>query len=225
MDQEKSDVVYGRRQKRDVEKWFKRWSADIFYRTLEYLSDTEIPRDTGDFRLVSRRVIDVLNQMPERDRFIRGLIAWIGFKQVPFYYDKAQRFAGETKYSLSKMMALAADALTGFSIAPLRLASAVGGLAGLIAILLFAYTVIGYAFFDVVHGWPSIMGTILLFASIQMFFMGIIGEYLGRLFIQSKNRPLYVVREIRRHERPVPQKGLIVAGNPMKLPHSDTATG
>ena len=120
MDREKSDVVYGRRRKRDVENWFKRWSAALFYRVLEYLSDTKIPRDTGDFRLVRRRVIDVLNKMPEHDRFIRGMIAWIGFKQVAFDYDRAQRFAGETKYSLGKMTALAADAFTGFSIAPLR---------------------------------------------------------------------------------------------------------
>ena len=145
------------------------------------------PHDAGDFRLVHRRVIDVLNQMPERHRFIRGMIASIGFKQVPFDYDIAPRFAGKTKYSLSKMTALAADAFTGFSIAPLRLASVIGALSGIIAILLFIYTLVGYAFLDTVHGWASIMGAILLFGSIQMFLLGIIGEYLGRLFIQSKN--------------------------------------
>jgi glycosyltransferase involved in cell wall biosynthesis len=214
MDREKSDVVYGRRKKRrDVESSFKRYSATVFYRALEYLSDTKIPHNAGDFRLVHRRVIDVLNQMPERDRFIRGMIASIGFKQVPFDYDVAPRFAGETKYSLSKMAALAADAFTGFSIAPLRLASVIGALSGIIAILLLIYTLVGYAFLDTVHGWTSIMGVILLFGSIQMFLLGIIGEYLGRLFIQSKNRPLYVVRQIRRRERPVAQKPSIVACN------------
>jgi dolichol-phosphate mannosyltransferase len=214
MDREKSDVVYGRRKKRrDVESSFKRYSATVFYRALEYLSDTKIPHNAGDFRLVHRRVIDVLNQMPERDRFIRGMIASIGFKQVPFDYDVAPRFAGETKYSLSKMAALAADAFTGFSIAPLRLASVIGALSGIIAILLLIYTLVGYAFLDTVHGWTSIMGVILLFGSIQMFLLGIIGEYLGRLFIQSKNRPLYVVRKIRRRERPVAQKPSIVACN------------
>src|SRR5262249_13001951 len=214
MDREKSDIVYGRRRKtRDVENLFKRYGATVFYRALEYLSDTKIPHDAGDFRLVHRRVIDVLNQMPERHRFIRGMIAWSGFKQVPFDYDMAPRFAGETKYSFSKMTALAADAFTGFSIAPLRLASVIGALSGLIAILLLIYTLIGYVFLDTVHGWPSIMGVILLFASIQMFFLGIIGEYLGRLFIQSKNRPLYIVRQVRRQEQPAAQKRSIVGIN------------
>ena len=214
MDREKSDVVYGRqKKKREVENLFKRYSATVFYRALEYLSDTKIPHDAGDFRLVHRRVIDVLNQMPERDRFIRGMIASIGFKQVPFDYDVAPRFAGETKYSLSKMAALAADAFTGFSIAPLRLASVIGALSGIIAILLLIYTLVGYVLLDTVHGWTSIMGVVLLFGSIQMFLLGIIGEYLGRLFIQSKNRPLYVVRQIRRRERPVAQKPSIVACN------------
>jgi polyisoprenyl-phosphate glycosyltransferase len=212
MDKEKSDVVYGRRRKkRDDISLFKRYSATVFYRVLDYLSDTKIPRDAGDFRLVHRRVVDVLNQMPERHRFIRGMIAWLGFKQVPFDYDVAPRFAGETKYSLSKMAALAADAFTGFSIAPLRLASVIGALSGLIGILLLIYTLVAYAFLDTVHGWASILGAILLFGSIQMFFLGIVGEYLGRLFIQSKNRPLYVIRQIRRPERPVAQKASIIA--------------
>jgi dolichol-phosphate mannosyltransferase len=214
MDREKSDVVYGRRRKkRDDKNLFKRYSATVFYCVLEYLSDTKVPHDAGDFRLVHRRVIDVLNRMPERHRFIRGMIAWLGFRQVPFDYDMAPRFAGETKYSLSKMTALAADAFTGFSIAPLRLASVIGALSGLIAILLFIYTLVAYAFLDTVHGWASILGAILLFGSAQMFFLGIIGEYLGRLFIQSKNRPLYVVRQIRRQEQPAAQKRSIIAGN------------
>jgi polyisoprenyl-phosphate glycosyltransferase len=198
MDRENADVVYGRRRRRQGENWFKRATAAIFYRVFASLSETEFPLDAGDFRLVQRRVIAVLNQMPEHHRFIRGMISWIGFKQVPFDYDRAPRLTGKTKYPSSKMMALAFDAITGFSILPLRLASVIGALAGMIAILLFVYTLVRYLSGETVAGWSSIMAGMLLFASIQMFFLGIIGEYLGRLFIQSKNRPLYVVREIRR---------------------------
>jgi polyisoprenyl-phosphate glycosyltransferase len=200
MDRDNADVVYGRRRQRPGENWLKRSTAAIFYRILAYLSETEVPLDAGDFRLVRRRVIDVLNQMPERHRFIRGMISWIGFNQVPFDYDRAPRLAGKTNYSSSKMVGLAIDAITAFSISPLRLASVIGVLTGVIAILLFAYTLLSYLSSDVVHGWSSIMGAILLFGSVQMFFLGIIGEYLGRLYIQSKNRPLYVVREVRRKD-------------------------
>jgi dolichol-phosphate mannosyltransferase len=200
MDRDDADVVYGRRRRRSGESWLKRSSAALFYRILGYLSDTELPPDAGDFRLVRRRVIDVLNQMPERHRFIRGMISWIGFKQVPFDYDRAPRLAGKTKYGWSKMIALGTDAITAFSISPLRFASVIGLLTGVIAVVLFAYTLLSYLSNSVVHGWSSLMGTILLFGSVQMFFLGIIGEYLGRLYIQSKNRPLYVVRQVRRND-------------------------
>jgi dolichol-phosphate mannosyltransferase len=200
MDRDNADVVYGRRRQRSGENWSKRATAAMFYRVLGYLSETEVQLDAGDFRLVRRRIIDVLNQMPERHRFIRGMISWIGFKQVPFDYDRAPRFAGKTKYQWSNMIALAVDAITAFSISPLRLASLIGVFTGVIAILLFAYTLLAYLLSDVVHGWPSIMAVVLLFGSVQMFFLGIIGEYLGRLYIQSKNRPLYVVRKVRRND-------------------------
>ena len=200
MDRDNADVVYGRRRQRRGENLPKRATAAMFYRVIGYLSETEVPLDAGDFRLVRRRIIDVLNQMPERHQFIRGMISWIGFKQVPFDYDRAPRFAGKTKYPWSKMITLALDAITAFSISPLRFASVIGVLTGVTAILLFAYTLLAYLSSDVVHGWPSIMGAILLFGSVQMFFLGIIGEYLGRLYIQSKNRPLYVVRKVRRND-------------------------
>lgn len=198
MEREKADVVYGRRRVREGETAFKKATAAMFYRVLGWLAEVDIPPDTGDFRLMSRRILDVLNAMPEQHRFIRGMISWIGFRQVPLYYDRAARFAGETKYPLKKMIRFAVDAITGFSISPLRLASVFGAATGGVAVLLFVYTLIAYLADSTVRGWSSIMGTVLLFGSAQMVVLGIMGEYLGRLYMQSKNRPLYIIAETRR---------------------------
>ncbi|MBN2751253.1 MAG: glycosyltransferase family 2 protein [Rhodospirillaceae bacterium] len=202
MKKEGADVVYGQRRQRAGETWFKRASAAAFYRFLGCVAEVDIPADTGDFRLMTRRITDTLNAMPEQHRFIRGMVSWIGYRQVPFLYDRAARFAGETKYPLRKMLRFAVDAITGFSISPLRLASLAGAITGGLAILLLVYTLISWVTDDTVRGWSSIMGTILLFGSVQMFVLGIMGEYLGRLYLQSKGRPLFLIADICHAQEP-----------------------
>ncbi|MFL0585445.1 glycosyltransferase family 2 protein [uncultured Sphingomonas sp.] len=196
MARENADVVYAVRRKRAGETLFKKATAAAFYRLLDRLTDTPIPLDTGDFRLMSRRALDALLSLPEQARFIRGMVAWIGFRQVPFPYDRAERHAGETNYPLSKMLRLAFDAVTGFSTAPLRFAShASVALAGLALLLLF-YIAWGYFEGNPVQGWTSTMLVVTVLSAVQMFVLGMIGEYLGRLYIESKRRPLYLVADI-----------------------------
>jgi len=191
-----ADVVYGVRKSRRGETAFKRATAHGFYRLLSRATDVDIPLDAGDFRLMSRRALDVLLAMPEQARFIRGMVAWIGFKQVPFAYDRAERLAGETKYPLGKMVRFAFDALTGFSSAPLKLASNVGiGLSiGSLALILY----IAYAWVSgqSIQGWTSLMLIVVVIGAVQMFVLGLMGEYIGRLYNESKRRPLYVVQEV-----------------------------
>ncbi len=191
-----ADVVYAVRRDRAGESMAKRASAKLFYRILARLTDTDIPLDTGDFRLMSRRALDALLAMPEQARFIRGMVAWIGFKQVPIIYNRAERLAGETKYPFSKMLALAFDAITGFSTAPLRFASHLGlWLVGL-SMLLLAYIFYGWASGDAVQGWTSTMLIVVMLGAAQMFVLGMIGEYLGRLYMEAKKRPTYIVAEV-----------------------------
>lgn len=193
------DVVYGKRDQRAGETAFKRLSASLFYRLLSYLSDTEIPRDVGDFRLMSHRVLEQFKNMPEQHRFIRGMIAWVGFKQEAYSYQRAPRFAGETKYPLHKLVAFAFDAITSFSIKPLRISLLFAmfgvGLAGLLAL----YAI--YAHFTqstMVTGWASLATIITFFASLQLICIGVIGEYIGRTYIQVKKRPLFIIRDVLR---------------------------
>lgn len=196
MTTQKADVVYAVRRKREGESWFKKTSASMFYRILARLTDVDIPLDTGDFRLMSRRALDAFLSLPEQARFIRGMVAWIGFKQIPFPYDRAERFGGETHYPLSKMLGLAFDAITGFSTAPLRWASHAGlALVG-IASLLLIYTLWGWLSGSAIQGWTSMMIVVVLLGAAQMFVLGMIGEYLGRLYMEVKRRPLYLVSEI-----------------------------
>jgi len=196
MAREGADVVYAVRRKREGETAFKKLTAALFYRMLDRLTDTAIPLDTGDFRLMSRRALDAFLSLPEQARFIRGMVAWIGFRQVPFPYDRAERHAGETHYPLSKMLRLAFDAVTGFSTAPLRWAShASVALAGISLLLLF-YIAWGYFRGHPVAGWTSTMLVVVVLSAAQMFVLGMIGEYLGRLYIESKRRPLYLVADI-----------------------------
>jgi dolichol-phosphate mannosyltransferase len=191
-----ADVVYAVRRKRAGETMFKKATAAAFYRMLTRLTDTDIPLDTGDFRLMSRRALDAFLALPEQARFIRGMVAWIGFKQVPFLYDRAERHAGETNYPLAKMMRLAFDAVTGFSTAPLRFASHASVLLAGLSLLLLFYIAWGYFEGDPVQGWTSTMLVVVVLSAVQMFVLGMIGEYLGRLYVESKRRPLYLVADV-----------------------------
>jgi len=198
IDREGAEVVYGQRISREGESWHKKATASLFYRLLGRITELPIPVDTGDFRLMTRRALLVLQSMPEQHRFIRGMVSWIGFRQVPFHYNRAQRFAGETKYPMRKMLRLAVDAITGFSTQPLRLSLHFAIVLGLISAALLVYTFISWLYFDAVAGWSSLMAVMLILGSAQMLFLGIIGEYLGRLYMQSKHRPLFVIAEIAR---------------------------
>jgi polyisoprenyl-phosphate glycosyltransferase len=191
------DVVYGVRTEREGETAFKLWTAKLFYRLIGKLSDTEIPLDTGDFRLMGRRVVDALLAMPERDRFVRGMVSWLGFSQAAVPYRRAARTAGVTKFSVFKMMRFATDGIVSFSILPLRLATWVGFAASGIAILGILITVIErlMGVEGLVKGWASILVAVLFIGGVQLICMGIIGEYIGRIYGETKRRPLYVVRE------------------------------
>jgi glycosyltransferase involved in cell wall biosynthesis len=191
-----ANVVYGRRIDRRGESRFKVRSAHFFYRLLDRLTDIEVPVDTGDFRLMDRKTLDVLQSMPEHYRFIRGMVAWIGMRQEEIPYERDERFAGGTKYPFRKMIGFAVDAITGFSLAPLRLAffMALGFL--LAAFLCMIYILAGYFFFDTVRGWAGILFLFLVFTSAQLICTAIIGEYVGRTYVQTKNRPLFVVKEL-----------------------------
>ena len=181
-----------------------RRTAKLFYRLLSRATDTKIPVDTGDFRLISRRALDVFLSMPEQARFIRGMVAWLGFRQVPLPYDRDERFAGTTNYPFRKMLRFALDALTSFSSTPLKLASHAGLLLSIGSVLLIVYILAGWLSGKAVEGWTSLMLVVVALGAVQMFVLGVMGEYLGRLYSQSKQRPLYIVSDIRgaRSERP-----------------------
>jgi dolichol-phosphate mannosyltransferase len=199
MDRQRADVVYAVRRARAGETAFKRGTAKLFYRLLSRLAEIEIPRDTGDFRLMSRRALDALLSLPEQARFIRGMVAWVGFRQVPIAYDRAERHAGQSKYPLSKMVRFALDAVTGFSTAPLRMASHIGLWLVAASALLVAYIAVGFLSGSAIQGWTSLMLVVVVLGAVQMFVLGMIGEYLGRLYMESKHRPLYIVAEIAGH--------------------------
>lgn len=191
-----ADVVYGQRGSRKGESWLKLTTASSFYRLLGWMASVEIPADTGDFRLMTRRVADLLLSMPERDRFLRGMVSWIGGRQVPLVYERDERFAGETKYSYAKLFRLALDAITGFSTRPLRLASWAGLFTSLVAVCLLIYTLYSWEAGWAISGWASTMVAITVFSSVQLLTLGILGEYIGRLVQQSKGRPLYMVDRV-----------------------------
>jgi dolichol-phosphate mannosyltransferase len=190
------DVVFGQRIKREGETFFKKASAYAFYRLLDRMVDIDIPADTGDFRLMSRRAVDVLNSMPEQHRFIRGMVSWIGLRQEALPYDRAARFAGETKYPLSKMIRFAIDAITGFSVRPLHMASYFGIGFGIATMVLLAYVVVNFFTGKSVEGWTSLAVIVLAVGSVQLFVAGVMGEYLGRLYVESKRRPLFIIQEV-----------------------------
>ena len=209
MRKQEADVVYGVRRSRAGETAFKRATAHGFYRLLSRATEIDIPVDTGDFRLMSRRALEALLAMPEQSRFIRGMVAWIGFRQVPFAYDRDQRFAGETKYPFRKMLRFAFDALTGFSSAPLKLASHAGLALSLGSLLIIGY--IAYAWFAGrnIQGWTSLMLVVVVLGAVQMFVLALMGEYIGRLYNEVKGRPLYIVQEVAGREARAGQLGYV----------------
>lgn len=194
-----ADVVYGQRLAREGEGVFKRATAFAFYRLLSIFSEVEIPKDSGDFRLMTRQVVDALNRMPERHRFIRGMVAWLGFRQVPLQYTREPRFAGATKYPLRKMARFAADAITGFSISPLRLSSVLALLCFVLSGVVAAYVLYAWYALSVVRGWTSLLLLFLMFSGVQLLVLGVIGEYVGRAYVEAKGRPLFIVTEILTH--------------------------
>jgi polyisoprenyl-phosphate glycosyltransferase len=190
------DVAYGTRSVREGESALKLWTAKNFYRFINCVSDTAIPLDTGDFRLMDRKVVNAFLSMPERDRFVRGMVAWLGFRQEPVQYRRAARLAGETKYPWRKMIRFAADGILSFSVAPLRLAMWTGFTAAGAAVLGIIYALLVRLFRDQwVPGWALLFIASLSIGSIQLVCIGAVGEYVGRIYGEIKKRPLYVVRE------------------------------
>jgi len=190
------DVVYGRRKSRAQESGFKVGTAKLFYRVLMWLSEVDIPADTGDFRLMSRRIADQLNAMPEHDRFLRGMVAWLGGRQTEVLYDRDPRYAGTTGYSLAKMFKLAVNGLIGFSVAPLNFAVVLALLGALIGMAVLVFSLIAYLLGNVIPGWTSLAMMTVFFGTGQFICLGIIGAYLGRTYMEVKRRPLFLIDEI-----------------------------
>lgn len=190
-----NEVIYGKRKTRDGESVFKLLTAKMFYNTLNALSDVDIPKDTGDFRLVDRKVVDVINSLPEHNKFLRGLFSWVGFKQKPFEYERKERFAGKTKYPLKKMLKLASDGIISFSSKPLKLVGGLGIISILISLIILIYSIISYVFNlnNLTAGWTSIMVTVTLFSGVQLLSIWIMSEYIGRIYDETKKRPQYII--------------------------------
>jgi dolichol-phosphate mannosyltransferase len=196
------DVVYGRRRKRTGETWFKLVTARAFYRVFAAMIPIEVPLDTGDFRLMSRRVVVALRALRETHRFVRGMVAWVGFKQTEVLYDRPGRFAGETKYPLRKMVRFALDGITSFSILPLRFATYLGMVMIVASLGVIVWALVSkFALHHVVEGWTGMMIVIAVFSSVQLLMIGILGEYVGRIYEEVKRRPLYVVGDTVNAER------------------------
>ena len=190
------EVVYATRISREGETWFKLFTASLFYKLIYKITDVDIPPDTGDFRLLDRKVVNVLKQMRERHRFLRGMSVWVGFKQIGVPYKRAPRYAGETKYPLKKMIKFASDAITGFSYFPLQLATYLGFISAGISILSIPIVIgLRLAGSQAFFGQATTLIAVLLLGGIQLISLGILGEYIGRLYDEAKGRPLYIVRE------------------------------
>jgi len=192
---EQANVVYGVRKKRKGETFFKRFTAWAFYKIINLLSDVPLPENTGDFRLIDKKVIDAFNQLPEKNKYIRGLISWIGFKQIPYYYVREPRFAGETKYPLSKMIKFATTALLYFTRKPLKLATTMGFMSIVVGLLLTIYVFLSLFLKpqQTVSGWASTIIIIIFFGRVQLLTIGVMGEYIGSIFDEIKNRPMYII--------------------------------
>lgn len=202
MQSEQADIVYGKRKKRDGETAFKKYCSSLFYRVLSAHSDVVIPQDTGDFRLINKRVVKTFRAMPERDRFVRGMLSWIGLKQIPFHYDRAERFAGETKYSLKTLLKLAKEGFWGFTALPLRLTAFLALMMFLLTGVIMIYALVSWAFLEAASGWTSLMMLISFASGVQLLSLSIIGEYLGRIYESAQGRPLFVVSQVIGTETP-----------------------
>ena len=190
-------VVYGKRVKRKGESIFKKLSAKLFYRFIRSMTSVDLPPDTGEFRLIDRQVCDVVNKLPEKNRYIRGLVSWVGFKQIPVEYEREKRFAGVTKYPLRKMLTFAMDAITSFSYKPLKLATMIGFIISVISFLYILYVIYQVFFTDrTVDGWASTIAAILFTQGIVLMILGLMGEYIGRIYTEIQNRPNYIIQEI-----------------------------
>jgi len=193
--EEGNEVIYGQRKTREGESAFKLFTAKMFYQTLNALSDVEIPKNTGDFRLVDRKVVDTINSLPEHNKFLRGLFSWVGYKQYAFEYERKERFAGKTKYPLKKMLKLAADGIIGFSTKPLKILGGLGIISIIISFIILIYSILSFAFEwnNLAPGWTSIMVSITFFAGVQLLSIWVLSEYIGRIYDETKNRPQYVI--------------------------------
>lgn len=196
--EEGNKVVYAKRRTRKGETIFKLFTASLFYRIIKFASNVDIPKDTGDFRLIDRDVVKSLNDLPERNRFIRGLVPWLGYSQTFVEFDRQERVGGETKYTLTKMIRLAIDGISSFSTLPIRACTYTG-----VVVIFFSLIFAGKIFYDrltnasyVISGWSSVMVSIFFFGGIQLIFLGIIGEYIGRIFDEVKGRPNFVIEKI-----------------------------
>ena len=192
-----NEIIYAKRKKRKGESPFKLLSAKLFYQILNALSDTEIPKDTGDFRLVDRKVVDTINNMPEHNKFLRGLFSWVGYKQIPFEYEREERFAGKTKYPLRKMLKLASDGIISFSTKPLKLVGLLGFISIVISILILIYALLSYflKLNQLSAGWTSLMVAITFFAGVQLLSIWIMSEYIGRIYDETKQRPQFIINK------------------------------
>ena len=189
------EVIYGKRKTREGESAFKLLTAKAFYSTLNKLSDVEIPKDTGDFRLVDKKVVDVINSLPEHNKFLRGLFSWVGFKQYAYEYERKERFAGKTKYPLKKMLKLAQDGILSFSTKPLKIVGGFGILSVIISICILIYSILSFAFKwnNLTPGWTSLMCTMTFLGGVILISLWMIGEYIARIYDETKQRPQYIV--------------------------------
>lgn len=190
------DVVYGKRIKRSGETFFKKMTAKMYYRLLTRITDVKIPVDVGDFRLIDRSVCNALNDLPERNRYVRGLVSWVGYKQTFVEFEREERFSGETKYPLRKMIKLAIDGITGFSNKPLKLASTLGYIVSCFGFIYLIIILIQKLFTDTtIQGWTSIIGLLLILNGVTLIMLGVLGEYVGRIYDEIKARPVYIIKE------------------------------
>ena len=191
------EVIYGKRKKRDGESAFKLLTAKAFYSTINKLSDIDIPKNTGDFRLVDRKVVDVVNALPEHNKFLRGLFSWVGFNQYAYEYERKERFAGETKYPLKKMLKLASDGIISFSTKPLKIVGGFGIFSVILSILILVYSILSYIFKwnNLTAGWTSMMCTMTFLGGMILISLWMIGEYIARIYDEAKDRPQYIIKK------------------------------